>query len=82
MFSAKNLYNPLYSVSMPRRKGKTLKQVILEVLEAGPKTLDELVAEVKRKKPRTKPRVIKALITKMKKAGELKETPDGKIAKA
>ncbi len=65
---------------MPRR-GKTLKEVILECA-AEPKTREEIVQCVKRRKPRTKPRVIKALITKMLKKGELKETSDGKIVKA
>jgi len=59
---------------MPR-KGKTLKEVILEVA-SSPKTLDELIAEVKRRKPRTRPRVIKALVTKLVKAKELKKSGD------
>ena len=48
------------------RKGKTLKEVILEALKE-PKTLEELIKYVKTKKPRTKTRVIKALITRLKK---------------
>ena len=48
------------------RKGKTLKEVILEVL-SQPRTVDEVVKLVKTKKPRTKKRVIKAMVTRLKK---------------
>ncbi len=67
----------LYSMA---RRGKTLKEVILEVL-SEPRTLEETIKLVKSKKPRTKPRVIKALITRLKKEGLIKEK-GGKLVKA
>ena len=60
--------------------GKSLKETILELLST-PKTLDELVKAVKSKKPRTKIRVIKALVSRLKKEGAIKESM-GKLQKA
>jgi len=62
------------------RKGKTLKEVILEVLKQ-PRDMDELIKLVKMKKPRTKNRVIKAMVTRLKKE-KLITTRGGKIQKA
>jgi len=62
------------------RKGKSLKDVILEALST-PKSLEELVQFVKSKKPRTRPRVIKALVTRLKKEGVIVEKGE-KLAKA
>lgn len=62
-------------------RGKSLKETILEVLASGGKTLDELVKAVKTKKPRTRLRVIKALVTRLKKEGVIKEM-GGKLQKA
>ncbi len=57
---------------MAKRRGKTLKETILEIL-SEPKTLEEVIKAVKNKKPRTKVRVIKALISRLKKSGEIVE---------
>jgi len=57
---------------MAKRRGKTLKETILEIL-AQPKTLEEVIKAVKNKKPRTKVRVIKALISRLKKSGKIAE---------
>jgi hypothetical protein len=65
---------------MAKRRGKTLKETILEVLST-PKTLDEVIKAIKNKKPRTKVRVIKALISRLKKSGEIVEK-DGKLKAA
>jgi hypothetical protein len=62
------------------RKGKTLKEVILEVLST-PRTVDEAVKLVKQKKPRATRRVIKALISRLKTAGLVTEKGD-KVVKA
>jgi len=62
------------------KRGKTLKETILEVLST-PKALEELVKAVKSKKPKTKVRVIKALVSKLKKEGKIKEV-GGKLQKA
>ncbi|RIB35197.1 MAG: hypothetical protein BXU00_02605 [Candidatus Nanoclepta minutus] len=57
---------------MARKRGKTLKETILEIL-SQPRTLEEVIKAVKNKKPRTKVRVIKALLSKLKKAGKIAE---------
>jgi len=57
---------------MARRRGKSLKETLLEIL-AQPKTLEEVIKAIKNKKPRTKVRVIKALISRLKKSGEIRE---------
>ena len=62
------------------RRGKSLKEVILEALST-PMSLEDLVQYVKSKKPRTRPRVIKALVTRLKKEGVINEK-GGKLAKA
>jgi len=59
-------------IYMARKRGKSLKETLLEILKA-PKTLEEVVKAVKNKKPRTKVRVIKALISRLKKSGEIVE---------
>ncbi len=59
------------------KRGKTLKETILELL-VNPMTLEDLLAAVKRKKPRTRPRVIKALVTRLKKEGYI-EVKGGKL---
>ncbi|MEM0325340.1 MAG: hypothetical protein QXW35_05540 [Candidatus Aenigmatarchaeota archaeon] len=62
---------------MAKKRGKTLKETILELLSA-PKTLEELIKQIKNKKPRTKIRVIKALVSRLKKLGKIAEK-DGKL---
>ena len=62
------------------RKGKTLKEVILELLQK-PMTLEDLLAAVKKKKPKARPRVVKALVTRLKKEGVIKESA-GKLSAA
>ncbi|MEM0379332.1 MAG: hypothetical protein QXR54_00295 [Nanopusillaceae archaeon] len=62
---------------MAKRRGKTLKETILELLST-PKTLEELIKQIKNKKPRTKIRVIKALVSRLKKLGKIAEK-DGKL---
>lgn len=64
---------------MARKKGKTLKQVVLEVL-TSPMSLDELVKKVKSKRPRTRVRVIKALLSRLVKEGSVKFS-NGKYSK-
>jgi len=60
-------------------KRAPVKEAIFEVLrEKGPMTKDEL-ARVVAEKVGTQPRVVKAVITKLVKKGELVEK-DGKIA--
>ncbi|MEM1684261.1 MAG: hypothetical protein QW038_01845 [Nanopusillaceae archaeon] len=62
---------------MAKKRGKTLKEVILELLST-PRTLEELIKQIKNKKPRTKIRVIKALISRLKRLGKITEK-DGKL---
>ena len=60
-------------------KKSPVKEAIFEVLrEKGPMTKDELAQEVA-SKVGTQPRVVKAVITKLVKKGELVER-EGKIA--
>ena len=65
---------------MAARRGKTLKEILLELLKT-PMTIDELVKAVKSKRPRTRVRVIKALVSRLVKEGTLKKVGD-KIQKA
>ena len=51
-----------------------VKDKIKEVLAAGPLNVDEIISKVG-----AKPAVVKGLLTKMKKRGEVVETPDGKF---
>ncbi|MGC9079664.1 MAG: hypothetical protein ACP5G1_02935 [Nanopusillaceae archaeon] len=60
---------------MARRQRKLLKDVILELLKS-PKTVDELVKSVKSKRPRTRVRVIKALLTRLVKEGAVRKVGD------
>jgi len=63
---------------MAGKKPSPVKDAIFEVLKAkGPMTKDQLAEEVA-KKVGTQPRVVKAVITKLVKKGELKEE-GGKI---
>ncbi len=48
---------------MAARQRKTLKELLLELLKT-PKTIDELIKAVKSKRPRTRVRVIKALVSR------------------
>ncbi|MGC9133113.1 MAG: hypothetical protein ACP5GJ_01765 [Nanopusillaceae archaeon] len=65
---------------MAARRGKTLKEVLLELLST-PMTIDELVKAVKSKRPRTRVRVVKALVSRLVKEGSLKRSGD-RIQKA
>ncbi|BFI73198.1 hypothetical protein YN1_1850 [Nanoarchaeota archaeon] len=65
---------------MAARRGKTLKEILLELLK-NPMTIEELVKAVKSKRPRTRVRVIKALVSRLVKEGSLKKMGD-KIQKA
>jgi len=60
---------------MAVRKRKTLKELLLELLKT-PKTLDEVIKAVKSKRPRTRVRVIKALISRLLKEGSIKKVGD------
>ena len=65
---------------MAARRGKTLKEILLELLK-NQMTIEELVKAVKSKRPRTKVRVIKALVSRLIKEGSLKKAGD-KVQKA
>jgi hypothetical protein len=60
---------------MAARKRKTLKELLLELLKT-PKTVDELVKAVKSKRPRTRVRVIKALVSRLLREGSIKKVGD------
>ncbi|NAZ25973.1 MAG: hypothetical protein GU343_00315 [Nanoarchaeota archaeon] len=60
---------------MAARKRRTLKELLLELLKT-PKTVDELVKAVKSKRPRTRVRVIKALVSRLLREGSIKKVGD------
>jgi predicted transcriptional regulator len=60
---------------MAVRKRKTLKELLLELLKT-PKTLDEVIKAVKSKRPRTRVRVIKALVSRLSRKGSIKKVGD------
>jgi len=60
---------------MAVRRRKTLKELLLELLKT-PKTVDELVKAVKSKRPRTRVRVIKALVSRLLREGSIKKVGD------
>jgi len=60
---------------MAVRRRKTLKELLLELLKT-PKTLDEVIKAVKSKRPRTRVRVIKALVSRLLREGSLKKVGD------
>jgi predicted transcriptional regulator len=60
---------------MAARRRKTLKELLLELLKT-PKTVDELVKAVKSKRPRTRVRVIKALVSRLLREGSIKKVGD------
>jgi len=60
---------------MAARRRKTLKELLLELLKT-PKTVDELIKAVKSKRPRTRVRVIKALVSRLMREGSVKKTGD------
>ena len=60
---------------MAARRRKTLKELLLELLKT-PKTVDELVKAVKSKRPRTRVRVIKALVSRLLREGSVKKVGD------
>ncbi|MCG2868774.1 MAG: hypothetical protein L7H07_01755 [Candidatus Nanopusillus sp.] len=60
---------------MAARRRKTLKELLLELLKT-PKTVDEVIKAVKSKRPRTRVRVIKALISRLLREGSVKKVGD------
>lgn len=60
---------------MAVRRRRTLKELLLELLKT-PKTVDELVKAVKSKRPRTRVRVIKALVSRLLREGSIKKVGD------
>ena len=60
---------------MAVRRRKTLKELLLELLKT-PKTIDELIKAVKSKRPRTRVRVIKALVSRLLREGSIKKVGD------
>jgi len=60
---------------MAARQRKTLKELLLELLKT-PKTIDELIKAVKSKRPRTRVRVIKALVSRLSREGSIKKAGD------
>jgi predicted transcriptional regulator len=60
---------------MAVRRRKTLKELLLELLKT-PKTIDEVIKAVKSKRPRTRVRVIKALVSRLLREGSLKKVGD------
>jgi len=60
---------------MAARRRKTLKELLLELLKT-PKTVDEVIKAVKSKRPRTRVRVIKALVSRLLREGSLKKVGD------
>jgi predicted transcriptional regulator len=60
---------------MAARQRKTLKELLLELLKT-PKTIDELIKAVKSKRPRTRVRVIKALVSRLLREGSIKKVGD------
>jgi len=60
---------------MAVRRRKTLKELLLELLKT-PKTVDEVIKAVKSKRPRTRVRVIKALISRLLREGSVKKVGD------
>jgi hypothetical protein len=60
---------------MAARRRKTLKELLLELLKT-PKTVDELVKAVKSKRPRTRVRVIKALVSRLLREGSVRKVGD------
>jgi hypothetical protein len=60
---------------MAARRRKTLKELLLELLKT-PKTVDELIKAVKSKRPRTRVRVIKALVSRLLREGSIKKVGD------
>ncbi|EOD42593.1 Uncharacterized protein Nst1_323 [Candidatus Nanobsidianus stetteri] len=60
---------------MAVRRRKTLKELLLELLKT-PKTIDEVIKAVKSKRPRTRVRVIKALVSRLLKEGSIKKVGD------
>ncbi|MFP3131808.1 MAG: hypothetical protein RXQ77_00490 [Candidatus Nanopusillus sp.] len=60
---------------MAARRRKTLKELLLELLKA-PKTVDEVIKAVKSKRPRTRVRVIKALVSRLLREGSIKKVGD------
>jgi len=60
---------------MAARRRKTLKELLLELLKA-PKTVDEVIKAVKSKRPRTRVRVIKALVSRLLREGSIKKMGD------
>jgi len=60
---------------MAARKRRTLKELLLELLKT-PKTVDEVIKAVKSKRPRTRVRVIKALVSRLLREGSIKKVGD------
>jgi predicted transcriptional regulator len=60
---------------MAARRRKTLKELLLELLKT-PKTVDEVIKAVKSKRPRTRVRVIKALVSRLMREGSVKKVGD------
>ena len=60
---------------MAARQRKTLKELLLELLKT-PKTIDEVIKSVKSKRPRTRVRVIKALVSRLLREGSIKKVGD------
>jgi hypothetical protein len=60
---------------MAARKRRTLKELLLELLKT-PKTVDEVIKAVKSKRPRTRVRVIKALVSRLLREGSVKKVGD------
>ncbi|AMD29963.1 MAG: hypothetical protein RXN31_01185 [Candidatus Nanopusillus acidilobi] len=60
---------------MAARRRKTLKELLLELLKT-PKTVDEVIKAVKSKRPRTRVRVIKALVSRLLREGSVKKVGD------
>jgi len=60
---------------MAVRRRKTLKELLLELLKT-PKTIDEVIKAVKSKRPRTRVRVIKALVSRLLREGSIKKMGD------
>jgi len=60
---------------MAVRRRKTLKELLLELLKT-PKTIDEVIKAVKSKRPRTRVRVIKALVSRLLREGSVKKVGD------
>jgi len=52
-----------------------IKPIIIECLREGPKTLDEIISYVS-EKTGAEARIIKGILTKMVKRGELRKTDD------